>query len=257
MAQRPYKLFGAHERAAAAAAIEARVAAWAAEWLPEAAAPRVEAAPASELEPRLAAAEGWSRHAAQNGESVALLVPEKDLQELAALLCGCAEARRSLAGEAASEIVGELAQAALRELASGLLDARAVSISRAGPDDAWLPHCAAYAAEITLGAARVGVVSSAAWTLRLLREKLPRPQPARLTDRRSAVAAQTVRLHAVAGWAELDCGVVQALAVGNVIALEARIDRPMSLATMSGTTLCGARLGSLEGRRALSLGVHP
>jgi hypothetical protein len=257
MAERPYKVFGAHERAAVAAAIEARVAAWAAAWLPEAAAPRVESAPASELEPRLAAAAGWTRHAAPNGESVALLVVEKDLHELAAILCGCTEARRSRAAEGVSEIAGELAQAALRELASGLLDARTVSLSQAGPDDAWVPHCAAYAAEITLGAARVGVVSSAAWTLRLLKEKLPRPQPARLSDRRSAVAAQTVRLQAVAGWAELDCGVVQALAVGNVIALETRIDRPMTLATMSGTALCGARLGSLEGRRAVSLGLHP
>jgi hypothetical protein len=256
MAERPYKVFGAHERAAVAAAIEARVAAWAAAWLPEAAAPRVESAPASELEPRLAAAAGWTRHAAQNGESVALLVPEKDLQELAAILCGCTDAR-ARAGDGVSEIAGELAQTALRELALSLLDARAVSVSQAGPDDAWVPHCAAYAAEIMLGAACVGVVSSAAWTLRLLKEKLPRPQPARLSDRRSAVAAQTVRLQAVAGWAELDCGVVQALAVGNVIALETRIDRPMTLATMSGTALCGARLGSLEGRRAVSLGLHP
>ena len=210
-----------------------------------AAAPRVEAAPASELEPRLAAAEGWSRHAAQNGESVALLVPEKDLQELAALLCGRAEARRSLAGEAVSEIVRRARAGGATRAGVGPAR-RARRLHLAGrPGRAWLPHCAAYAAEITLGAARVGVVSSSAWTLRLLREKLPRPQPARLTDRRSAVAAQTVRLLAVAGWAELDCGVVQALAVGNVIALEARIDRPMSLlATMSGTTLCGARLGS-------------
>ena len=256
MAERPYKVFGAHERAAVAAAIEARVAAWAAAWLPEAAAPRVESAPASELEPRLAAAAGWWRYAGQNAESITLLAPEKELQQLAAILCGCTDARwRALAG--VSPMAEHLAQAALRELASILLDARTVSVSQAGPEDASAPRCAAYAAEIALGAARIGFVSSAAWTLRLLKEKLPRPQPARLSDRRSAVAAQTVRLQAVAGWAELDCGVVQALAVGNVIALETRIDRPMTLATMSGTVLCGARLGSLEGRRALTVGAHP
>jgi hypothetical protein len=256
MAERPYKLFGAHERAAAAAAIEARVAAWASAWLPEAAAARIESAPASELEPRLAAAAGWSRYAAQNGESVALLVEEKEIQELAAVLCGGTDTRRRRAFHGVSELAEHVAQAALRELASALLDARVINVSQAGPEDAWAPRSAAYAAEIAVGAARVGFASNAAWTLRLLKEKLPRPGPARLTDRRSAVAAQTVRLRAVAGWAELDCGVVQALAVGNVIALETRIDRPMTLATLSGAALCGARLGSLEGRKAVSLGLR-
>jgi hypothetical protein len=30
----------------------------------------------------------------------------------------------------------------------------------------------------------------------------------------------------------------------------------MTLATLSGTALCGARLGSLEGRKAVSLGLR-
>lgn len=256
MAQRPYKLFGAHERAAMAALIGARVAAWAGAWLPEAAAARVESAPASEVLPRFAEAEGWTGYATQGGESAALLVPDKDLEALAAILCGATQAPRGRAFAGVSWLSEHLAQAALRELASVLLDARAVSVSQADLQDAWLPRSASYAADIAAGGARIGLVANGAWTQRVLKEKLPRPAAARLTDRRSAVAERTLQVRAVAGWAELDLGVVQALAVGNVIALETRIDRPMTLATISGTALCGARLGSLEGRKAVSLGLR-
>jgi hypothetical protein len=255
MLERPFKLFGAHERAAMAALLEARVAAWAGAWLPEGVELQLEIGPAAEVEPRMADASGWSRYAAPNGDAVALRVQERDLAELAAALCGAGEGRRGRTFAGVSALSEHVGGAALRELASGLLEAKSVSVAQGALEDAWLPYSAAYAAEIALGAARIAMVASGTWALRMLKEKLPRPAPARLIDRRSAMSAQTLRLHAVAGWAELDLGVVQALAVGNVIALEVRLDRPMTLATASGTPLCSARLGLLDGRKAVCLGL--
>jgi hypothetical protein len=242
MLERPYKLFGAHERAALEKTVQTRLAAWGSAWLAEA--PAVECAPAPELAARLAAGGAeWRASVLQNGDSIAL---RSDDKRLAAALCGQADAGDSCYARHAAE-------EATRELAWALLGGREAQAAKGLPEDAWLPGSACYACEISLGAARIGVVSNAGWTLHLLRSQLPRPPAARLAERRAALAGQRVELRAVAGWAELQLGALRGLDVGNVIALEARIDRPMSLATPSGAVLCGARLGHREGRKAVSL----
>jgi hypothetical protein len=242
MLERPYKLFGAHERAAMEKAVDARVSAWRAAWLADAAG--IECAPAPELAARLAGCAGeWRASVLQNGDSIAL---RSDETRLAGALCGRADA-----GD--SPYARHVAEEALRELAAALLGSREAKAAKGLPEDAWLPGSACYACHIQAGAARIGVVSNAAWTLRLLRALLPRPPGARLVERRAAVADQRLEVRAVAGWADLQLGVLRGLDVGNVIALEARLDRPVNLATPSGAVLCSARLGQREGHKAVSL----
>lgn len=257
----PYKLFGTHERAALAAALEGSLAAWAAAWLPTPGAIRIDCAPACETPARRAGRGpgSWIRLAGtQGGEWIAAAVAPDDLLVLAQALCGGADPRLLTAFAGSSEIAGEAADSALHELCASLLGSPQARSTRgdeaAPPQSAFTAGSACYGAEITLGAAKMVLVTGAEWTLRLLRGRLGAPGAApRLAERRSGVAGQCVALQVVAGWAEMDVAALRGLAVGDVIALDARIDRPLVLAGAAGAPLCHARLGSRGGRRAVAL----
>jgi hypothetical protein len=51
----------------------------------------------------------------------------------------------------------------------------------------------------------------------------------------------------------MDVRALRSLAEGDVIALDARIDRPLEVTSASGAPLCHAHLGSRAGRRAAAL----
>jgi len=260
MEARPYKLFGARERSLVAAALEESLAAWSAAWLPAPAAARIDCAPACEAPARRAGrgAASWSLLSAAHADWIAAAAGEDDLCALAQALCGGADPRLRAPLTAASEIAAEAAARALGELCATLLSSPGGKSTRgeaaAPPADAWSAGSACYSAEVAIGAGRVTLVTSAEWTLRLLRARLgPAAAAPRPAERRAGVAGQRVALQVVAGWVEMDVRALRALAVGDVIALDARIDRPLSVATGSGMPVCSARLGSLGGRKAVSL----
>jgi flagellar motor switch/type III secretory pathway protein FliN len=255
---RPYKLFGSHERAALAAALEEAVAGWSAAWLPAPAAARVQCAPAQEARPRSAAE--WARLAATPHEWIAIAAGDAGRQALARALCGGADPRLRSPFSGESEIGAEVARAALEDLAATLLGARdpkrLFGEAGAPAQDAFAAGSACYGVEVAFGAETAGaalLVTSADWTLRLLRARLGRPPAARLAERRAALAGQPIALRVLAGAVEMDVRALRGLAAGDVIALDARIDRPLEVTTASGAPLCHAQLGVREGRRAAAL----
>ena len=238
MRARPYKLFGAHERAALRELIEQRFARWARDWLPAQPAPRLEC-----FVPGGHAAGEWIA-AGTEGQWWAI---QTDLDALArAIYAQQAHATRST-------LAAQAARAALQELAAVLAGNNAVALEGAAPPPP-ARGSAGVSALATLGEARLRLASSDEWTLRALKERLPAPPPARLAGRRQAIAALPVGLRVVAGCAELELGELRGLARGDVITLDARLERPMRVELgAGGVPLCAARLGLREGRRAISL----
>jgi len=244
MRTRPYKLFGAHERALLTELVEQAVRHWAGDWFPARPALRLESFPA-DLQKR-----EWLGFGNPAGEWWALAATDAELDALAAALCGTGEVRTSR-----SSLAVAVARSALQDLAAALLGGSAAPLERAAPDFS-ASGSAAFAARVTLGEATLRLVSSPEWTLRALRERLPAPAPAQLTGRRLALGSRAVELRVVAGWAELALGELRGLQTGDVIALDTRIDRPMSL-VLDGrdAPLCGARVGVKDGYRAALLSV--
>jgi len=241
MRARPYKLFGAHERAALVELVEQRFARWAREWLPAQPAPRLECFAA------LPAASGEWIAAGSGGEWWAIGAAAGEIDALAAALCG----RDARAGRSA--LAAQAARAAAAELAAALAGANAAPLEGATPPPP-ARGSAGVSALAVVGDARLRLASSAEWTLRALKERLPAPPPARLTGWRQAIAPLPVGLRVVAGWAELELGELRGLEVGDVITLDARLERPMRVELgASGAPVCSARLGLREGRRAASL----
>jgi hypothetical protein len=261
---RPYKLFGGHERAAVSAAVEDRVNAWAAVWLPQNVRLRVESAPAVEQKARFddADASRWTRVAARAGEWLAMIASENALQEVGTAVCGDTDARTKPYYSGYSQLAAEIADTALRHLAAALLGAPSAGSSAfrlgeaAAPGaDVWAAGSGALALRFGLGGAVVDFVSSPEWTLRLLAQSLARPLPATLSERRKGIAERRVELRAVAGWVDLDVRALQNLEVGNVIATDTRIDQAMTLVVASASlpAVCSGRLGSSDGGRAVVL----
>jgi hypothetical protein len=265
LSARPYKLFGSHERAALAAALEEAVAGWSAAWLPAPAVARVQCAPAHEARPRSRGE--WTRLAGSPHDWIAIAAGEAGYQALGRALCGGADPRLAAPFTGDSEIGAEVARAALEDLATTLLGVREpkrlYGEAGAPPEGAFTAGSACYGAELafsmgtasagTAGAASALLVSGGEWTLRLLRARLGRPAAARLAERRAALSGQRIALQVLAGTAEMDVRALRSLAAGDVIALDARIDRPLEVTAGSGAPLCHAHLGSRAGRRAAAL----
>jgi flagellar motor switch/type III secretory pathway protein FliN len=241
MRARPYKLFGAHERAVLAELLEQRIRPWARDWFPARPPLRLECFPA-DLERR-----EWLGFANPAGEWWALAAAEAEIDALAAELCGAP----GRAGPSA--LAAEAARAALHDLAAALAGGSVSPLEQVTPDFA-APGSAAFTARVTLGGAALRLVASPEWTLRALRERLPAPAPAPLAGRRQAIASRPVSLRVVAGWAEVELAELRGLQAGDVITLHARVERPMSL-VLEGreAPLCGARVGLKDGRRAAAL----
>ena len=265
MNARPYKLFGAAERAHIEEHVGAAVAAWREAWVPAGAAVRTECAPASGAARRFPAAKasGWLSFVAGNSASAdshwAMPAAQAAGGALACFLCGVGDSRARPGYSGDSAIADAAARQALRELAAALLGVPAASVAaredEGGPDGrTWEKGSASLALWLTLGDAALTFVSSPGWALRLLKARLPRSAPARLESRRQAVAGRKVALQVVAGSVELELGELRSLSPGNVIALGTRIDTPLNVVGAGrGLPLFRGRLGTAQDRRAIAL----
>jgi Type III flagellar switch regulator (C-ring) FliN C-term len=260
MNARPYKVFGAAERAFIEEHVGAAIKTWRAAWLPAGASVRTECAPAGGAARRFPAAQaGWLTFAAADA-SWAMAAERGAIGALAGVLCGVGDGKTRPGYAGDSEIANEAARRALRELAAALLavplEAVAAKEEQSGPDaHAWDKGSPAIALWLTLGDTTLRFVSSPVWALRLLKARLPRPAAAlRLENRRNAVAGRKVALEVVAGWVELDLRALRGLSPGNVIALTTRIDTPLNVvAAGRSVPMFRGRLGTAQGRRAIAL----
>ena len=263
MTTRPYKLFGEHERTSACAAVEERARAWAAAWLPQESRFRIECAPAREQKERFHGVNvsHWTRTTAAAGQWLAMRASEKTIHDIATAICGNTDASTAASYTGYAPLAVEVARTALRQLAAALLGTPSTGSSglqvgeAAVPAAVWAAGSAALALRLGLGQAVIDFVSSPEWTLRLLTYALPRSSPAILCERRKGIAGQRVELRVVAGWVDLDLRTLQSLEVGNVIALDTRIDQAMTVVIASDgqPAVCGGRLGNADGGKAVVL----
>ena len=250
MSLHPYKLFGQSERDWLFGLLQAQVIAWRDRWLPAGAQTKLTCAPAHEWAERFAASRGpWIVIHGAGQESVHIDRAELDLPAFASVMLGTAPAGEPCA----------LAEDVARDALCGLCEAWVSATRRAGeaPEpQMWVPGSAAFAAALEHAAGRLTLLFSAEWTLRRLRERgEARPNGVKPQVRKDAIAAQRIRLHVMAGWAELDIKELHELRPGDVIALERSISEPLTVVVASEreSAVCAARLGLINGRRAACL----
>jgi hypothetical protein len=264
MSMAPFKLFGARERSHVLGTLREAVAAWSDSWLPAGIPAPVAGQPAAESKPatrpdgsdrRL-----WRVERASGGRWLAVSLEEGECDAFARIVCGAVEeGTEYFVG--GSPLGGRILREAFGELASALFAAAGSAPESAAdeaPDcaDCWRSGSAAYAAEIALPGVRLRVLASADWTLELLKRALPAPAAASLWDLRRGIGGTPVELRAIAGWADVELGVMAQLRVGDVIALDTRVDERMTLVTRAGLPVCGVQLGRVDARRAVSLAAR-
>ena len=84
----------------------------------------------------------------------------------------------------------------------------------------------------------------------------PRAKPssgvafAKITD---ALLNEHLKLKVLAGEVQLELGLLQTIAIGDVIKLNTKINEPLQVFSDDGTRLCEAFLGSCDGRKSIQL----
>ena len=129
------------------------------------------------------------------------------------------------------------------------------SRSKPPADHCWRRGSGAAIIEIDLGAQALALVGSPVWVAQQLAAR-PRAKPplrAELADPRLCIARARLSLQAWAGKASVEIGVLQTLAPGDVIWLDARIDEPLPVSVQGRESGRTAYLGSVEGRRAVQI----
>lgn len=161
----------------------------------------------------------------------------------------------SVAGEQPSACARAAGDAALVDLARRFVDGGAGLRPSEDPPaghDLRRGACAVgIALNLTCGTIE-GLLDGAA-VAHLLAGRSRRASRAVLQPLRSAIGSARVSLGASIGEAEVDVATLQTLAVGDVLALDLRIDRPLRLSVCDMPVRRGAYLGTIQGRRALRL----
>lgn len=160
-----------------------------------------------------------------------------------------------------SALAASLASQAMDALLAGIVTALTgqslLPTGRADGSPQALLRYGAGGALVTVGTAShaVRLLLPHALVRRLCRTTLARAPRERAAPQgvRAAVRELDATLRVEVGHAELTLAHLQTLAVGDVIALGSRVDRPLALVGEDGTVLCHAHLGTVAGRRAVEL----
>lgn len=164
----------------------------------------------------------------------------------------------ALAVQQPSELAGEVAHSALADLARRCLPGAGAPLQSSDAPDAaqWLRGSGALHIGLEMPEGQIQWLLNGAaarhW-LAATRAKAARSPSPRLHDLHSAIGHGRLRLAAWTGQAEIDFATLQSLAVGDVIALDLRIDQPLCLSVDKQPATRRAYLGSRDGRRALRL----
>jgi hypothetical protein len=247
---RPFKLLNASERNWLARNARAALGEWLAAWLPATVADAVRCIDTSQRATTRLAAEPPRWLGFTHRDATLSIALGADFEPWLA--------KSLLGADRRSALADDVTLAALTDLAGRLLDAGAAAPALAQQPPAghcWQRGSGAAIVEAYLGEHVLALVGSPAWVAQQLaarpRAKVPaRPEPA---DPRQCLGGARLSLQAWAGSASVEIGVLQTLAAGDVIRLDARIDQPLQIRVQGCETGRRAWLGSAEGRRALQL----
>lgn len=187
------------------------------------------------------------------GEPLLVMAASIDMQHE---LLGLTASRTAVdgGGEVAHAVVAEAFEALCQRLAS-IKSAEGISV-RSCQGDALAQLWSRNGWTVTFKTAGDRVLMWARLSPRLLLAMLPvqAAKPAEpLASRRSAIGEEIVGVQAWLGEAEVALADLTTLRVGDVILLDASIEGAGHLALSDGRPLAGIRLGSVVGRRAVSV----
>jgi flagellar motor switch/type III secretory pathway protein FliN len=248
-----FRLLGERERNALAQHVATAARDWAGQWLPRGSEVRTTCFTAAGREAPPAPG-GWTRYAVrEGGEWIGVALGDADTQALGAALFGAAPAPSAVACAAA--------RVSALEFAARLLESAPQALREAAdepPSAVWQRGSAALAIEVSAAQCRLALVASPAWTLRRLGARVGRTlADVPLAALQDAARSARFQMHVVAGNARLALRELRALQVGDVLALRAPLDGALRVQLAgSNAAPLEARLGSLEGRRAVSLAVR-
>lgn len=246
---RPFKLLNASERAWLEGVARSAASDWLAEWLPQAALGAVHCRDACERASTGLAQEPRWIGCGQHGAPWLSIALGHDVQRLLA--------ERLFGTEAQSALIADVTAAALADLAQRLLGRGVAGQAAAAPPDAgcWQRGSGAAIFEIDIDDRVLALLAQPRWVQKQLAAR-PRATPAARAspiDPRQCIGHAGVEVQAWAGGAGLEIGLLQSLAIGDVIRLDSRIDQALRITVQGHDTGRGAYLGSLDGRRAVQL----
>lgn len=254
MDHRPYQLLNTSGLAAIERSLAVAWEAWAAAWLAAQPPARIRCYRASEYRVARTRPEAWL-YAGPAAASVALSCSAGFTGRLGALLTGGAAEMRA----GASPLHDELVRRALAELVALLCPwvagraAARIGAAEALPQQGWEAGSGAAVAVLEWDGELVELVLGAAQVAALLPAAADAPARRPGTRIADALAGGRLRLNVLAGEVQLELGLLQTIAIGDVIRLDTRIDQPLQVVNEDGARLCGAFLGSCEGRKSVQL----
>ena len=184
-----------------------------------------------------------------------ICVPDSQRAGLARNLFG----ERTSHGEGKSALLPAVADAALRALlellaaqgGDGAVDRPAPSVSQP-TREVWTRGSGAIVCELRIGEGVLGIVLAESWVRRALapfkqaRRRMPTP-----SDPRLGLESLSVRLAVWAGSAEVELGLLQSLAPGDVVKVDLAVDRPMRVSVEGSDSGRRVFLGRVGDRKAV------
>lgn len=265
MGVRPFKLLNESELASLKSLIDKAASQWAQDWLTEAFCEiTVSLAEASSRGAAVQSrATAWRQIMLTDEHWVGLFVSAVSAQGLDAAFSSGAAAELNdglLMQDLRDKVLAALAEQVGHEL--GIASAERRIDYSAPVAEVWRAGAGAVVADVRLGDASpgltLGLMLSPALVSRALAGRIKRHAPAPdLARIREALSAQQAELEAWVGSAELGLAMVQSIAVGDVIKLDARVDQPLRvcLKDHAEQELCGGFLGTYKGYKALQLTI--
>jgi hypothetical protein len=261
MRWRPFKLINASEQRWLAEATARTVGDWLATWLPGESAGPARCCAASERATTSLADDPmrWVGSTRPDGTYVAVAANGELWRAVAEKLFGTpadaagpqAAGAKSIVDDVVAQSFGDLVQRLVSPAGAGT----PAPSSWAPSADAWQRGSGAAIVEFPAWDGCLALLLSAPYAAHLLnrRERSRRSGAAPPIDRRQCIAAQTAQVRVWLGGASIELGVLQTLAVGDVVRLDARSDQPLPLTIEGQATGQRAFLGCLQGKRAAQL----
>lgn len=258
---RPFKLLNASETRWLAGTVAQAAGGWLAHWLPEETPGPVRCCAASERATTSLAGEPvrWIGSALRDGSYVAVALNGELWRAVAEKLFGSPAGASGPPIGGATGIVDDVVTQAFGNLGERLVAlagaGAAAPSSQAPAADAWQRGSGAAIVEIPVAGQSITLLLGAPCVAKVLakRERPRRAELAALGDRRQCIGAQTAQVRVWLGDASIELGVLQSLALGDVVRLDARIDQPLPLSIEDRASGQRAFLGCLQGRRAVQL----
>ena len=252
MEVRPYLVLGDSDQGFLLERIDAALAAWREDWLPENAS-EFRLAPVSRPQ-----AERWLAAEAGERRRVLLGCSSGWIAEVGALLT--AQAPNAAAATGVPELAARVGEAVLEGLAieifrscSGGEPAKPQWVNEAPPETWRSPGAGAaiYSCELLPGSPLVLALSPELVAASLPKARSTAREP--LVAVRSAVEPCAVIVEAVVGEAEIELGELSQLAAGDVIVLDRELDDPLLLRLDIGDPVGRIHLGTAGGKKAVQV----